>query len=655
MGTLEDQFHHWAAGQGVQPCPKCGVPIIKIDGCNHMTCPGCAHEWCWLCRERYTPDHYAAWNINGCAGRQFRDMSPEQLQRRMRQLHEQLHDASMSTLVARYIRSRAEELLHGACLPHGLVAAGVRSMLGPGLGSLSPVPQLEISQRRMRESARLHFHGLIVFLFALWLQVPMVLIGLLGLFLLLPRFILLPNNFKSKNPVKAGAATVLLAVLAVLCSPVLLVGFLLVMPATWLMEMMRIESKWRKRLAFAILVILTPPGYVVAIVGCVVVAVCIFLVGPSVYLLRCIVSTEAYRSLRYRFLEGRWCRLCALRTLAILGAILGAPFAYIVAILGAIAILWVSLHVACLSLPLVLAHRLAMKDEWFIGSGSFRGDFPDPLLFLIFAISAAIPGLPTVPGHVLCMATHGLLSLTVQKRILAGTLLATGCALIGVTVVKRGSANHEGFRWSFQGFQLLMAMLVWTLLAAGVPLAAILTKNYMHSLREEGTAAHAGVKPPAILVFLFTLPACVVFVPVACLGSPVWFLSSIRDVEAAAARCWLVHWASVPLLPSELLLNVFSGPACALSGRVMEASGSTTVAKVAFWVAVPVSPLLYLLALLAWVAIVVTSMVAGAFHRLWRAATGQTTTPVVVAQQRQAQQQVHAEAPAVEPEAPMHE
>jgi hypothetical protein len=25
--------------EGVKRCPQCSVPIFKIDGCNHMTCP----------------------------------------------------------------------------------------------------------------------------------------------------------------------------------------------------------------------------------------------------------------------------------------------------------------------------------------------------------------------------------------------------------------------------------------------------------------------------------------------------------------------------------------------------------------------------------------------------------------------------------------
>lgn len=51
-----------------QTCPCCRASIEKNGGCNHMTCGKCQHQWCWLCRGRYTPTHFAG---SGC--RQFSD------------------------------------------------------------------------------------------------------------------------------------------------------------------------------------------------------------------------------------------------------------------------------------------------------------------------------------------------------------------------------------------------------------------------------------------------------------------------------------------------------------------------------------------------------------------------------------------------------
>jgi len=36
-------------GENCKPCPNCKSPIFREDGCNHITCYKCEHEFCWMC------------------------------------------------------------------------------------------------------------------------------------------------------------------------------------------------------------------------------------------------------------------------------------------------------------------------------------------------------------------------------------------------------------------------------------------------------------------------------------------------------------------------------------------------------------------------------------------------------------------------------
>jgi ariadne-1 len=47
----EMQFMKYVIGN-TKPCPACGTPIEKNDGCMHMTCK-CKAEWCWLCLKNH--------------------------------------------------------------------------------------------------------------------------------------------------------------------------------------------------------------------------------------------------------------------------------------------------------------------------------------------------------------------------------------------------------------------------------------------------------------------------------------------------------------------------------------------------------------------------------------------------------------------------
>jgi len=43
--------------ENTKKCPGCKVPIEKNEGCMHMTCTSCKHEFCWLCK--------GPWRIHG--------------------------------------------------------------------------------------------------------------------------------------------------------------------------------------------------------------------------------------------------------------------------------------------------------------------------------------------------------------------------------------------------------------------------------------------------------------------------------------------------------------------------------------------------------------------------------------------------------------
>jgi ariadne-1 len=39
-------------------CPKCGNPIEKNGGCNHMSCSACKYQFCWICLSGWASSHY---------------------------------------------------------------------------------------------------------------------------------------------------------------------------------------------------------------------------------------------------------------------------------------------------------------------------------------------------------------------------------------------------------------------------------------------------------------------------------------------------------------------------------------------------------------------------------------------------------------------
>ena len=53
-------------------CGRCQAPTYKIEGCNHMSCPRCEADWCYLCGGVFstTEEHYDRPGA-GCYGKQF--------------------------------------------------------------------------------------------------------------------------------------------------------------------------------------------------------------------------------------------------------------------------------------------------------------------------------------------------------------------------------------------------------------------------------------------------------------------------------------------------------------------------------------------------------------------------------------------------------
>ena len=49
IGGKDDSLNEGWIKKNTKKCPKCGASIEKNQGCMHMTCRNCKHEFCWLC------------------------------------------------------------------------------------------------------------------------------------------------------------------------------------------------------------------------------------------------------------------------------------------------------------------------------------------------------------------------------------------------------------------------------------------------------------------------------------------------------------------------------------------------------------------------------------------------------------------------------
>ena len=62
---MEKEFLKWKKNKVIKKCPRCKVYTEKNEGCNHMTCPHCQFQWCWLCERQYSYGHYTQGKCNG--------------------------------------------------------------------------------------------------------------------------------------------------------------------------------------------------------------------------------------------------------------------------------------------------------------------------------------------------------------------------------------------------------------------------------------------------------------------------------------------------------------------------------------------------------------------------------------------------------------
>lgn len=77
--VLDQDFEHWKKNVVVKRCPHCKFYTEKNEGCNHMTCPECKFQWCWLCLGKYMDGHYR----KGCCYNLQFEKDPKVIEQKM--------------------------------------------------------------------------------------------------------------------------------------------------------------------------------------------------------------------------------------------------------------------------------------------------------------------------------------------------------------------------------------------------------------------------------------------------------------------------------------------------------------------------------------------------------------------------------------------
>ena len=66
--NIDKDIIEYAQNNFVKKCPSCSIITEKNSGCNHITCSKCGYQWCWLCNEKYSQNHFYK---GKCRGFQF--------------------------------------------------------------------------------------------------------------------------------------------------------------------------------------------------------------------------------------------------------------------------------------------------------------------------------------------------------------------------------------------------------------------------------------------------------------------------------------------------------------------------------------------------------------------------------------------------------
>ena len=66
--NIESDLIEYAKNNFIKKCPNCSIITEKIYGCNHITCIKCGYQWCWLCNQKFSENHFKE---GKCKGFQF--------------------------------------------------------------------------------------------------------------------------------------------------------------------------------------------------------------------------------------------------------------------------------------------------------------------------------------------------------------------------------------------------------------------------------------------------------------------------------------------------------------------------------------------------------------------------------------------------------